>query len=143
MCDVFYRYLKCSLRPCSHFPDRCRSGTFLLRNNLSTQHAKYCGTNRPHVFGTVQNLRNMASTLPKTNTIKNSQVNKKVDPTFSWTDKEVEFLLESVKIFKVNMEAEGVDWGSQGTKYDKIMEIAHKNYPKTSDIGEFPHGECI
>ena len=59
----------------------------------------------------------MASTLAKTNTIKSSQVNKKDDPTFSWTDKEVELLLESIKIFKVNMEAEGVDWESLRTKY--------------------------
>ena len=50
-----------------------------------------------------QNFRNMASTLPKTNTIKNNQVNKKDDPTLSGTDKEVELLLESVKIFKVNI----------------------------------------
>ena len=115
----------------------------MLHNDLSTQHAKYCGTNCPHVFGTVQNLKNTASTLPKTNTIKNSQVNEKDDPTFSWTDKEVELLLDSVKNFKVNMEAEGVDWESLRTKYDKIMEILHKNYPKTGDIEEFPHGECI
>lgn len=45
----------------------------------------------------------MASTLPKTNTIKNNQVNKKDDPTFSGTDKEVELLLESLKTFKVNI----------------------------------------
>ena len=42
----------------------------------------------------------MVSTLPKTNTIKNSEVNKKDDSTFSWTDKEVELLLESVKFLK-------------------------------------------
>ena len=85
----------------------------------------------------------MESTLPKTNTIKNSQVNKKDDPTFSWTDKEVELLLESVKIFKGNMEAAGVDWEGLRTKYDKTMEIVHENYPKTGDIEQFPHGECM
>ena len=108
MCDVSYHYLKCSLRPCSHFAVKNRSRTLLLHNDLSTQHTKYCRTNCPHVFGMVQNLRNMASTLPKKITIKNSQVNKKYCPTFSWTDKEVELLLESVNIFKVNMEAESV-----------------------------------
>ena len=54
----------------------------------------------------------MASTLAKINTIKSSQVNKKDSPTFSWTDKEVQLLLERIKIFKVNMEAEGVGWES-------------------------------
>ena len=37
-----------------------------------------------------QSLRNMASTLPKTNTIKNGRVNQKDGPTFSLIDKEVE-----------------------------------------------------
>ena len=85
----------------------------------------------------------MASTLLKTNTIKNSQVFEKDDPTFSWTDKETEVLFESVQILKVNMEAEGVDWENLRAKYEKIMEIVHENYPKTGDIEEFPHGECI
>ena len=85
----------------------------------------------------------MASTLLKTNTIKNSQVFEKDDPTFSWTDKEMEVLFESVQILKVNMEAEGVDWENLRAKYEKIMEIVHENYPKTGDIEEFPHGECI
>ena len=85
----------------------------------------------------------MASTLLKTNTIKNSQVFEKGDPTFSWTDKEMEVLFESVQILKVNMEAEGVDWENLRAKYEKIMEIVHENYPKTGDIEEFPHGECI
>ena len=75
------------LRPCSDFADRYCFGKFLLCNDLSTQHAKYCGTNYPHVVATVKNLRNTASTLPKSNTIKNSQVNKKGDATFSWIDK--------------------------------------------------------
>ena len=85
----------------------------------------------------------MASTLLKTNTIKNSQVFEKDDPTFCWTDKEMEVLFESVQILKVNMEAEGVDWENLRAKYEKIMEIVHENYPKTGDIEEFPHGECI
>ena len=85
----------------------------------------------------------MASTLLKTNTIKNSQVFEKDDPTFSWTDKEMEVLFESVQILKVNIEAEGVDWENLRAKYEKIMEIVHENYPKTGDIEEFPHGECI
>ena len=69
----------------------------------------------------------MASTLLKTNTIKNSQVFEKDDPTFSWTDKEMEVLFESVQILKVNMEAEGVDWENLRAKYEKIMEIVHEN----------------
>ena len=74
-----------------------------------------------------------------TNTIKNSQVNKKKDdPSFGWANKEVELLLESIKIFKVNMQAEGVNSESLRTKYDKIMEIVQDNSPKTGDIEEFP-----
>ena len=101
----------------------------MICNDLSTKHAKYCGTNC-HVVGKVHN---------STNTIKNSQVNKKKDdPSFGWANKEVELLLESIKIFKVNMEAEGVNSESLRTKYDKIMEIVQDNSPKTGDIEEFP-----
>ena len=95
--------MKLLFRLCSHFADRHRSRTILLRNDLSTRHGKHCGANCAHTVGTAQNFRNMASTLPKTNTIKNNQVNKKDDPTFSGTDKEVELLLESLKFFQVNI----------------------------------------
>ena len=95
--------MKLLFRLCSHFADRHRSGTILLRNDLSTRHGKHCGANCAHTVGTAQNFRNMASTLPKTNTIKNNQVNKKDDPTFSGTDKEVELLLETLKFFQVNI----------------------------------------
>lgn len=95
----------------------------------------------------VQNLRNLASTLPKMNTIKNSQVSKKDDPTFSWTDKEVELLPESVKTFEKKMEAEGVERENLRTKYNKIMEIVHKNSKlKTGNIEECMqelHKACI
>ena len=48
-----------------------------------------------------QSLRNMASTLPKTNTIKNDQVNQKDGSTFSLIDKEVElFYLKVKKLLK-------------------------------------------
>ena len=57
--------------------------------------------------------------------------------TFSWTGKGVELLLESVKVFKVNMEAERLDWESLRTIYDKIMEIVHKNYPKPATLKNF------
>ena len=77
------------------------------------------------------------------NLVKNSQVFKKDDPTFSWTDKEIEVLFESVQILKVNMEAKEVDWENLRAKCEKIMEIVHENYAKIGDIEEFPHGECI
>ena len=66
------------LRPCSDFADRYRFGKFLFCNDLSTQHAKYCGTNCPHVVGTVKNLRNTASTLPNQIQSKIAKLTKKV-----------------------------------------------------------------
>ena len=41
------------------------------------------------------------------------------------------------------MEAVRIYWESLRTKYDKIMEIVHENYPKISDIEEFSPGECM
>ena len=102
-----------------------------MRNELST------------CFWNCTELEKLTINFTKKNTIQNSQVNKKDDPTFSWTDKEVELLLESAKIFRVNMKAEGVNWENLRTKYHKIMEIVQENYPKTGDIEEFPYGECI
>ena len=67
-----------------------------------------------------------------------AKLTKKDDPSFGWANKEVELLLESIKIFKVNMEAEGVNSESLRTKYDKIMEIVQDNSLKTGDVEEFP-----
>ena len=49
---------------------------------------------------------------------------------FTWTDKEIELLLETVKSFKAENDAEGIDWERCRTKYEKIVNIFHENYPK-------------
>ena len=36
-----------------------------------------------------------------------------------------------------------MNWESLKTKYNKIIEIVHKNYPKTGDIEEFPYRQCL
>ena len=90
----------------------------MLRNDLSTQHEECSEINCPHVIITARTCcavvqsKKLMPTIAKINTIKDSQVNEKDDSTFCWTDKEAEFLLENIKIVKVNMEAEGVDWES-------------------------------
>ena len=50
--------------------------------------------------------------------------------TFSWTDPEIELLLEAVKVFASNCMFNGTDWESVNSKYDKIREILVERYPK-------------
>ena len=45
-----------------------------------------------------------------------------------WIDKEL--LLETVKSFKAENDAEGIDWESCRKKYEKIMNILLEIYPK-------------
>ena len=49
---------------------------------------------------------------------------------FNWIDKEIELLLETIKLFKAENDAEGIDWESCRPKYEKIMNILLEIYPK-------------
>ena len=62
---------------------------------------------------------------------------------FSWTGREIELLLESIKSFKADTENEGIDWESVKTKYEKITVIFHENYPTNDDIENFPRAKEI
>ena len=53
--------------------------------------------------------------------------------TFSWTDPEIELLLEAVKVFASNCMFNGTDWESVKSKYDKIREILVERYPKIKE----------
>ena len=63
---------------------------------------------------------------------------------FNWTDKEIELLLETVKSFKVENDAEGIDWESCRTKYEKIMNIFLEIYQKNKDDEEnYPRAKSL
>ncbi len=65
---------------------------------------------------------------------------------FTWTDSEVELLLESVKVFSTNCSFEGKDWESVKSKYEKIRQLFAERYPNsppevTSE--EYPKSQCL
>ena len=51
--------------------------------------------------------------------------------------KRIRRLLESVRIFKTQKDAEGIDFESVRSKYEDIATILHENYPR-DDEEEFP-----
>ena len=52
---------------------------------------------------------------------------------FTWTDSEIELLLEAVKVFSTNCSFEGKDWGSVKSKYDKIRQLFTERYPSSPE----------
>ena len=52
---------------------------------------------------------------------------------FTWTDQEIELLLETVKAYSSQCSYEGKDWESIKSKYDKINEFFIERYPKESE----------
>lgn len=57
--------------------------------------------------------------------------------TFSWTDPEIELLLEAVKVFASNCMFNGTDWEGVKSKYNKIREIFVECYPN------YPNSKCL
>ena len=53
--------------------------------------------------------------------------------TFSWTDPEIELLLETVKVFASNCMFNGTDWESVKSKYEKNREILDERCPKRKE----------
>ena len=62
------------------------------------------------------------------------------EPNFTWTDSEIELLLESVKVFASESLYNGIDWEGVKSKYEKISEIFVERYPKIKD-GDVPDEE--
>ena len=54
------------------------------------------------------------------------------EETFTWTDSEVELLLECVKSFAADCRFEGKDWEGIKSKYDKIRSLFAERYPKVN-----------
>ena len=69
-----------------------------------------------------------------------AKTGKKNVETFTWTDSEVELLLETVKGYASECHYKGVDWESVKAKYEKITNIFIERYPKLKD-GEPPNDE--
>eukprot|EP00794_Sanderia_malayensis_P019648 gene19648-21591_t len=61
---------------------------------------------------------------------------------FTWTDSEVELLLECIKSFASNCMFEGKDWEGIKSKYEKIRSIFVEQYPKpdsnTNNTEDYP-----
>ena len=59
-----------------------------------------------------------------------SQAKKNI---FSWTDSEIQLLLEPTNDFKAKQEYEGVDWNTIRTRFDKIKDAFINSYPSTDE----------
>lgn len=65
---------------------------------------------------------------------------KAKEKQFSWTDGEIQLLLETVKDYKTKQEYEGIDWMSVRTRFEDIRNLFVKSYPSTYD-DEYPNSE--
>ena len=58
----------------------------------------------------------------------NNNTEQKTD--FSWTDDELQVLLEAYVQYKSEREYEGVNWDTVRSKYDRLRDILIETYPK-------------
>ena len=58
--------------------------------------------------------------------------NRKSEVDFSWTDDELQLLLEVLLEFKSKCEFQGEIWESKISKYENILDITLKQYPRRS-----------
>ena len=68
------------------------------------------------------------------------------EDNFSWTDGEIEFLLECIKVYAATRRFEGLHWEGIRAKYDKIRELCIERYPgaeKEAMEIDFPRAPCV
>ena len=71
---------------------------------------------------------------------------KEKETTFSWTDGEIELLLECIKVYAATCGFEGLDWEGIRAKYDKIRELFIERYPRGETEAmkvDFPRALCV
>ena len=57
---------------------------------------------------------------------------RKIEVDFSWTDDELQLLLEASLDFKDKCEFQKESWESKRTKYENILDIMLKQYPEVN-----------
>ena len=67
-----------------------------------------------------------------------SQSQSNMTDSFSWTDAEIELLLDVIKRFQSEQQFEGVDRESVKSKYDKIKDMLIERYPTSGKPEDFP-----
>ena len=77
----------------------------------------------------------------KTKTTSNEEEDKAV--TFTWSDDELQLLLEVILHFKSDKAGQGYDWESVKTKYCDIRDIFIERYPKDGNNEQFSHKDPI
>ena len=85
----------------------------------------------PSQDGTCHNSRHILKMASNTEVQKHTA--KQKGETFTWTDGEVELLLEAVKDYASECHYKGIDWESVKAKYEKITNIFIERYPKSKD----------
>ena len=66
---------------------------------------------------------------------------RKAEVDFSWTDDELQLLLEASLDFKSKCEFQGESWESKRSKYENILDIMLKQYPE--DQERYPNKEKL
>ena len=55
---------------------------------------------------------------------------------FSWSDDEIQLLLNAANQYKSDCEYEGLNWESIRSKYENVLTILMESYPKTNVEGK-------
>ena len=66
---------------------------------------------------------------------------RKAEVDFSWTDDELQLLLEASLDFRSKCKFQGESWESKRSKYENILDIMFKQYPK--DQEKYPNKEKL
>ena len=59
--------------------------------------------------------------------------------SFTWSDEELELLLNVILHYKADKEGRGFDWQSVKTKYDDLRNLFLERYPREGASTDFPH----
>ena len=71
---------------------------------------------------------------------------KAKEDNFSWTDGEIELLLECIKVYAATCRFEGLHWEGIRAKYEKIQELFIERYPRAETEAmeiDFPRALCV
>ena len=59
--------------------------------------------------------------------------------SFTWSDEELELLLNVILHYKADKEGRGLNWQSVKTKYDDLRNLFLERYPRDGISTDFPH----
>ncbi len=108
------------------------------KQRFTSQHTQQKFLSRSKQTTNIRGRKNTSINMPPKKKTKTNEGEEK-SASFTWSDEELELLLDVIVHYKADKEGRGFDWQSVKTKYEDLKALFIERYPTDGSSTDFPH----